>query len=89
MLNTAKPEVDGTKKDKVPRIIRRGMSYGPARDEAGGDDRGIIFQAYNASIAEQFEVIQRWVSGGNSTGTYSRQNDALLGLPLPVAYNPT
>lgn len=74
---------DGTEKEKVPRIIRRGMSYGSSysNNDKQQADRGVIFQAYNASIAEQFEVIQRWVSGGNSTGTYSRQSDPLLGVP--------
>jgi hypothetical protein len=39
--------------------------------------------AYNASIAEQFEVIQRWVSGGNSTGVLSGHTDPLIGVPQP------
>ncbi|MEI6720016.1 MAG: Dyp-type peroxidase [Betaproteobacteria bacterium] len=67
----------------VPRIIRRGMSYGPKYDENKPDSeaRGLMFMAYNASIAEQFEVIQRWISGGNSTGVFSGQSDPLLGVP--------
>lgn len=67
----------------VPRIMRRGMSYGPRFDETKTDreERGLIFMAYNASIAEQFEVIQRWISGGNSTGVFSGQSDPLLGVP--------
>lgn len=67
-----------------PRIARRGMSYGPRpkRNEGTGD-HGIVFMAYNASIAEQFEVIQNWVAGGTSTGLPSRQDDPLLGVPEP------
>ena len=32
------------------------------------------------SIAEQFEVVQRWCSGGNSTGVLSAHADPLLGV---------
>jgi Dyp-type peroxidase family len=68
----------------LPRIARRGMSYGPSRDAAPLDaDRGIIFMAHCASIAEQFEVIQRWIAGGNSTGVSSAMSDPLLGTPVP------
>lgn len=60
----------------TPRILRRGFSYGPFDD--GDADRGLMFIAYNARIAEQFEVIQRWLSGGNSTGLSSYHGDPLL-----------
>jgi Dyp-type peroxidase family len=74
---------------RTPRLMRRGMSYGPrykrnpANDEereANKRERGVVFMAYNASIAEQFEVIQRWVNGGNSTGGFSGQSDPFLGV---------
>lgn len=43
----------------TPRIMRRGFSYGPRYShETADQDRGLMFMAYNASIAEQFEVIQ-------------------------------
>jgi Dyp-type peroxidase family len=64
----------------VPRIVRRGMSYGPF-DEDSKDERGLMFLAYNASIAEQFEVIQRWMVGGNSTRGYSGHADPFLRVP--------
>lgn len=64
----------------TPRILRRGLSYGPPRGSAGEGERGIFFMAYNASIAEQFEVIQRWLTGGNSTGVASCQSDPMMGL---------
>jgi Dyp-type peroxidase family len=74
-----------------PRIMRRSMSYGPrypfpaAAPEDGymddGQERGLMFMAYNASISEQFEVIQRWLVGGNSSGGFSGQSDSLLGVP--------
>lgn len=60
---------------RPPRIVRRGMSYGHQ------DERGVLFMAYNASIAEQFEVIQRWLTGGNSSGVSSSEPDPLLGVP--------
>lgn len=75
---------DAQKAAGIPRIARRGMSYGP-RDAATAPEkeRGLIFMACNASIAEQFEVLQRWVSGGNSSGTLSWQSDPFLGVPEP------
>jgi hypothetical protein len=62
------------------------MSYGRAYNPAGAadeqaDPRGLVFMAYNASISEQFEVIQRWITGGNSAGGFSRQSDPFLGVP--------
>lgn len=65
----------------APRIVRRGMSYGPPGDEPGDRPRGVVFMAYNASIAEQFEVIQRWLVSGNSSGLSSSQDDPLVGVP--------
>jgi deferrochelatase/peroxidase EfeB len=74
----------GTTEEPVPRIARRGFSYGRRFDEAPDDDeRGLFFMAHNASIADQFEVIQRWISGGNSTGKLSANSDPLLGVPVP------
>ena len=68
-----------------PRFLRRGLSYGPAHREGEQDypERGIFFMAYNASIAEQFEIIQRWVNSGNSTGIATFQNDPLMGVSPP------
>lgn len=52
------------------RIIRRGMTYGPAlRDgvtDDDGVDRGIFFVAYMADIERQFEFIQsNWCNDGD------------------------
>jgi len=69
--------------EAVPRIIRRGMSYGPRSETDLTTERGVYFMAYCASIAEQFEVIQRWVTGGNSSGVLSTQSDPFLGVPQP------
>ena len=62
-----------------PRLMRRGLSYGQGGEEK--DDVGLVFMAYNASIAEQFEVLQRWIAGGNSSGVSAPQDDPLMGVP--------
>jgi deferrochelatase/peroxidase EfeB len=61
---------------RVPRIMRRGFSYKNREDE------GLMFLAYGANIAAQFEVIQRWLNGGNATGIFSHHNDVISGTPL-------
>ena len=70
----------------APRILRRGMAYGKPYDpaEAGSDeiDRGTLFIAYNASLSEQYEVIQRWLNRGNSTDVSSVANDPLTGVMM-------
>jgi Dyp-type peroxidase family len=80
-----KPEKGG----RPPRIVRRGMSYGAPFNRDEGDvqsrqdsldqERGLIFMAYNASLGEQFEVVQRWLNGGNSSASYSGQSDPISG----------
>ncbi|GAO38097.1 hypothetical protein SCH01S_03_00720 [Sphingomonas changbaiensis NBRC 104936] len=81
-IRRANPRAD-TDGGPVPRIIRRGMSYGPPSGdtsaEASAQERGTLFMAHCASLAEQYEVIQRWINGGNSTGVGSVQNDPLMG----------
>ncbi len=68
-----------------PRIARRGMSWGPQATPAAppDDPRGLLFVAFCASIAEQFEIIQGWIAGGNSSGVASQQSDPFLGVPVP------
>ena len=78
---------------RPPRIMRRGMSYGPPRsagaygadgaEASPGPERGLIFMAYNASLGEQFELVQSWLNGGNSSGSYSGQSDPLFGVAEP------
>lgn len=71
---------------RMPRILCRGMSYdGSAADPA---DQGLVFMAYNAHLAEQFEVIQRWMAGANASGGYSGQPDPLLGVVDPASGQP-
>ena len=66
----------------TPRILRQGFSYG-SFDHSKEEDRGLMFIAYNANIAEQFELIQRWMSGGNVTGIPSLHGDPLLAPVRP------
>ena len=78
------PEMPG---GRPPRLMRRSMSFGPPFDRANpasavnAEPRGMLFMAYNARIAEQFEVVQRWLAGGNSTSGYSGRGDAFVGVP--------
>lgn len=65
---------------KSPRIMRRGMSFDHRDASTGEGARGLMFMAYNASIAEQFETIQRWINGGSSTAIASGHNDPILGV---------
>jgi hypothetical protein len=70
----------------LPRLMRRGMSYGPSSQEGPADaERGLVFMAYNASIAEQFEVIQGWLAGGNSS---SPTLPSRLADPFLAAHHP-
>jgi Dyp-type peroxidase family len=66
----------------TPRILRRGMSWGERSDTDRTTARGVMFMAYCASLAEQFETIQRWVAGGNASGVGSAQGDPLLRVPM-------
>ncbi len=68
------------------RIIRRGMPYGrplPAGElEDDGEQRGLVFVCFNASISRQFEGIQaQWLNDGNALHL-GHDSDFLLGHPL-------
>lgn len=90
-IRRANPRPPITKADagaRPPRIVRRGMSYGPPVDpqadkSAPSPERGLVFMAYNASLGEQFEVVQSWLVGGNSSGSSSGDSDPFLGLAEP------
>lgn len=67
------------------RIIRRGMPYGPplADDatEDDGQDRGLAFVCFNASISRQFEGVQiQWLNDGNIFHL-GHDKDFLMGDP--------
>jgi hypothetical protein len=65
----------------LPRIVRRGMSFGPPADGDPSAERGSLFMAYCANLSEQYEVILHWINGGNSTRTGSFVGDPLTGVP--------
>jgi Dyp-type peroxidase family len=54
------------------RLLRRGMPYGaPLPDGApdDGEDRGLVFVSFQASIERQFEIVQaRWLNDGDAFG---------------------
>ncbi len=67
------------------RIIRRGRPYGPALPEGAleddGQDRGLVFVCFEASIARQFEIIQAlWIDDGDPFGL-GRDRDFFVGQP--------
>ncbi|MEP6624460.1 MAG: cytochrome P450, partial [Acidimicrobiia bacterium] len=70
------------------RIIRRAAPYGPYLDEAApadGVERGLLFRAFNASILDQFEMIQsEWVNNANEANGLSSDRDPLVGSVEPV-----
>lgn len=76
-IRRSNPRGSSSVREKA-RIVRRGFMYGPTDNQPG--ERGLVFMALNASIAEQFEVIQRWCTGGNSTDALSHDADPLLGV---------
>jgi len=66
------------------RLIRRGIPYGPplapdARDD--GAARGLLFLAYQASIAQQFEHIQQNWFNNTKFPTPTTGRDPLVGQP--------
>lgn len=67
------------------RLLRRSLSFGPRLSEDASQDteRGLVFMAYNADIAEQFEVVQRWLTGGHSTASTSGISCPIVGVPEP------
>lgn len=77
-IRRANPRSDAGVPVRRPRLMRRSMTYGPAHGEG---DRGLFFMAYNTSLSEQFEVIQQWLTGGNSTGSTSGQSCPIVGVP--------
>jgi Dyp-type peroxidase family len=52
--------------DRTRRLLRRGIPFGPPLAEGASDDgeeRGLLFNAFMASIEDQFEFVQRnWAS---------------------------
>ena len=71
------------------RIIRRSAPYGPFLPESAaaddGQPRGLLFRAFNASILDQFEMIQsEWVNNANEANGLSTDRDPLVGSVEPM-----
>ena len=67
------------------RLLRRGIPFGPPAPEGAPDDkveRGLLFNAFMASIEDQFEFVQRrWASNPGSLPATPTDADG----PDPVA----
>jgi deferrochelatase/peroxidase EfeB len=59
-IRMANPRTAAT---EAQRFLRRSFNYHRGADAAGDLDQGLIFVAYNASIQEQFEVVQKRLAG--------------------------
>lgn len=83
-VRRANPRFRADEMARPARLVRRSMSYGPPREQdkdgAPEAERGLVFMAYNASLSEQFEVVQRWLAGGNSTGSSSAASCPIVGV---------
>ena len=69
---------------RTHRLLRRGIPYGPPAPEGAPDDnveRGLLFNAFMASIEDQFEFVHRWASNSSSLPATPTDADG----PDPVA----
>jgi Dyp-type peroxidase family len=65
---------------EVPRMLRRGIPFGPLFDQEPEAERGLLFLAYQASITATFLFISsHWMNSGQSPG---RGDDLLVGRPF-------
>ena len=66
------------------RLIRRGIPYGPALPSGANDDgkeRGLLFLAYQTSLSNQFEHVQRnWLNNAKFPAPQTGR-DPLVGQP--------
>ena len=61
----------------IPRILRRGIPFGPVYDSKPEAERGLLFLSYQTSIADQFEFLtQHWM---NSIVNPAKGQDLLVG----------
>ena len=67
---------------RAPRIMRRGMSFGPPVSDDANGLRGSMFMASCGDLAEQYEILLRWLNGGNSSRLGSWAADPVVGPAL-------
>jgi Dyp-type peroxidase family len=71
-IRRANPRNDAVYNDRSHRLLRRGIPFGPfAEDKEAAEkedvERGLLLNAFMASIEDQFEVVQRhWASNSGS-----------------------
>lgn len=65
------------------RLIRRGIPYGPAFEVAPDDERGMVFNAFMASIDRQYEFVQRLWANRSDFPTAGTGWDPVIGGPDP------
>ncbi len=75
------------------RIIRRSAPYGPYLPDGASDDgtpRGLLFRAFNASLLDQFELVQsQWVNSANESHGLSSDRDPFVGTREPAPPGPS
>ena len=73
---------DGSRLAARHRLLRRGVPYGPPLPDGApddGEDRGLVFVSFQASIERQFEIVQaRWLNDGDAFGL-GRTADPIAG----------
>ena len=77
-IRKAHPRNQVSDQPRRHRLIRRGIPYGPTlaadASEDDGEDRGLLFLAYQASLARQFEhVYKNWFMNAD----FPREGDGL------------
>jgi hypothetical protein len=72
------------------RLIRRGRLYGPRFDPEAPTEgpRGLYFTALCASLADQFELVQRSLIENPKLGGLYGERDPLVGRPDPSLGGP-
>ena len=93
-IRKVNPRDDDVFHDRQHRLLRRGTPFGPLLPEDETDDgveRGMMFNAFMASIEDQFEYMQRqWANPVASSSSLTRASappvepDALIGAGTSV-----
>lgn len=87
--------VDVAGSDTVPRIIRRGMPYGPPLNIDPTADRGLIGLFLCGDLSSQFETLYGWINMNNFSNVFNPADntpqDPLIAnriVPLPGNVDP-
>ncbi|MET0419028.1 MAG: Dyp-type peroxidase [Actinoplanes sp.] len=81
------PRRDEMFRDRSHKLLRRGIPFGPPTNRAAPDDRerGMLFNAYMASIEDQFEFLQRcWANDPEFPSSTTAKFGAEPGTPPQV-----